>query len=74
MHATIQSLVTPGQIARELNEPLHRIRYILDTRQRIKAIRRIGAVRAYAGDAVDLVRAELQAIDVRRSQHKAPAA
>ncbi len=65
----VESLVTPGQIARQLNEPLHRIRHVLDTRAGITPVRRIGIVRTYAGGAVDLVRSELRAIDDRRARH-----
>ncbi len=64
---SIESVVTPGEIARRLGEPQHRIVHILNTRAHIRPVRRVGIVRTYAApEVVELVRAELNAIDARR--------
>ena len=65
---TVDSVVTPGQIARALGEPQHRVAHILNTRPDIRPVRRVGIVRTYAADAVDLVRCELAAIDTKRGK------
>lgn len=63
---TPDGIVTPGDIARELGEAWHRVAYVLKRRPHIRPLRRVGAVCAYAPEAVALVRAELAAIDARR--------
>lgn len=60
-------LITPGVIAHELHEPLHRVLNVLATRQHIQPAARAGTLRLYARDAVAKVRDELNAIDIRRS-------
>jgi hypothetical protein len=64
---TIPSLITPGVIARELNEPLHRILHVLASRPHIRPSARAGTLRLYDRKAVAMVRHELNAIDARRS-------
>ena len=64
---TVDSIVTPGEIARHLRQPIHRVRHVLDTRDEIKPLRRIGIVRAYSADTIERVREELAAIDSRRT-------
>lgn len=56
---------TPGVIARELAEPLHRIVYVLATRRHIKPVGKAGILRLYDSAAVAQVRHELSAIDAR---------
>lgn len=58
-------LITPGVIARELDEPLHRVLHILATRAAIKPIARAGRIRLYSRSALSQVRAELDIIDSR---------
>jgi len=60
-------LRTPGLIARELGEPLHRIQYLLRTRNHIRPSARAGNVRLFDREAVSQLRHELNAIDARRS-------
>ena len=67
MTASIDSLVTPGDIARILREPLHRVDYILNTRQGIRPMRRAGIVRLFGPEAIDEVRQEISAIDAKRA-------
>lgn len=59
-------LTTPGVIARELNEPLHRVLHVLATREHIRPAARAGTLRLYHRQAVAMVRHELNAIDARR--------
>ena len=64
--AIVDAIVTPGDIARELQEPQHRIDHVLSTRPHIRPLRRVGIVRAYSREAVHLVRIELEGIDAKR--------
>jgi hypothetical protein len=59
-------LITPGVIAEELREPLHRVLNVLATRQHIRPAARAGTLRLYDRRAVAMVRHELNAIDARR--------
>lgn len=60
------TLITPGVIARELGEPLHRVLHVLATRPAIRPAALAGRVRLYDRRAVERVRLELEAIDCRR--------
>jgi hypothetical protein len=60
------SLITPGVIAGQLGEPLHRVLNVLATRQHIRPSARAGTLRLYDRKAVAMVRHELNAIDARR--------
>lgn len=71
MTVTIDSLVTPGEIARTLNQPLHRIQHILQTRAHIRPVQRVGIVRAYAAEVIEDVRREIEAIDAKRAGNSA---
>lgn len=59
-------LITPGVIAKELDEPLHRVSRILATRKHIRPAARAGVLRLYDRRAVAMVRHELNAIDANR--------
>ena len=59
-------LITPGVIAAELREPLHRVLNVLATRAHIQPSARAGTLRLYDRRAVAMVRHELNAIDARR--------
>jgi hypothetical protein len=63
-------LITPGVIAGELNEPLHRVQNVLATRQHICPSARAGTLRLYDRQAVAMVRHELNAIDARRTRRE----
>lgn len=60
--------ITVGAIATALNVPLHRVLYILATRQHIRPIALAGAVRLFDCRGVAMVRHEINAIDARRCQ------
>ena len=60
------NLCTPGVVATELNEPLHRVQYVLQTRPDIRPSARAGRLRLYDREAIARIRHELRAIDARR--------
>jgi hypothetical protein len=62
----IPRLITPGVIASELGQPLHRVLRVLATRPHIRPLARAGTLRLYDRRAVAMVRHELNAIDARR--------
>ncbi len=68
MEAVTPHLITPGVIARELHRPLHRILYVLNTREHIKPSARAGTLRLYDRKAVAQVRHELNAIEARQAE------
>ncbi len=65
---TIAFVVARSAVARELGEPQHRVDQILNTRQHIRPLRRVGIVRAHALEAGDLVQAGLEHINWRRAK------
>ena len=67
---SIPQLITPGVIASELGEPLHRVLHVLATRQHIRPSARAGTLRLYDKCAVAMVRYELNAIDARRCRRE----
>lgn len=66
----VPTLITPGVIAQELREPLHRVLRVLATRQHITPRARAGTLRLYDREAVAMVRHELAAIDAKRQSRK----
>ena len=64
----IPDLITPGVLAADLYVPLHRVLYILQTRDHIKPSARAGRLRLYDRQSVALIRHELNAIDARREK------
>jgi len=67
MENNVPRLLTPGVMANELSQPLHRVLWILRTRQYIRPAARAGTLRLYNHQAVSQVRHELNAIDARRA-------
>ena len=63
----VARLRTPGVLAAHLDEPLHRVLYVLRTRGHIRPSARAGCLRLYDREAVALIRHELNAIDARRT-------
>ena len=55
-------LLTSGVIAEELGEPIHRVLHILATRPHIRPSARAGTLRLYSREALDLIRAEIRAM------------
>ena len=64
----VPTLVTPGVIAKELNEPIHRVLNVLATRPHIRPAARAGTLRLYRRDTIAMVRYELNAIDARHGR------
>lgn len=58
--------LTPGHIADCLGVPIHRVQHILATRPHIRPRARAGTLRVYTNEDLDLIAAELDAIDGRR--------
>ena len=66
----VAKLRTPGVLAADLDVPLHRVLYILQTRDHIKPSARAGRLRLYDREALALIRHELNAIEARRAGRK----
>ncbi len=66
MPNTTDTTVTLGDIARQLGEPEHRIKHVVNTRG-INYVRRAGIIRLFPANVVDVIRDELEAIDARRA-------
>lgn len=62
---SLPSLRTPGVIAHELGEPLHRVLYVLRTRSFISPSALAGRLRLYDRHAIALIQDELNAMDAR---------
>jgi hypothetical protein len=65
MSISTPTMPTVGEIARRLAEPVHRIEYILRTRN-IRPAGIAGNSRVYAEADVERIAAELQGIDARK--------
>lgn len=63
-------LVTPGVIACELKQPLHRVLHVLRTRSHIRVVARAGRIRLYSRKAIAEVRYELTVIDARSPSNR----
>lgn len=61
-------LRTPGVLAADLGEPLHRVLYVLRTRSHIRPAARAGRLRLYERSALAQIRHELNAIDARQDR------
>lgn len=64
---SIPKLRTPGVLAADLREPLHRVLHILRTRPHIRPSARAGRLRLYDRNAMAMVKQELAAIDAPRA-------
>lgn len=60
-------LITPGTIARELDQPIHRVLHVLATRPAIQPSARAGRIRLYDRETLEKVRCEIERIDAIRS-------
>ena len=59
-------LITPGRIAVDVKQPLHRVLHILRTRGYIRPVARAGTLRLYRREAIAMVRHELNTIDAHQ--------
>ena len=62
----VSSLMTLGELARKLGEPMHRVQHVVRTRSYIRPVGRAGILRLFSFDALEQVRAELVQIDAKR--------
>ncbi len=62
----VSTLLTVGQLARHLGEPVHRVHHVVRTRPHIQPIGRAGILRLFGPAALDQVKAELAQIDAKR--------
>ena len=65
MSTAVPVVPTVGQIARRLNEPLHRIEYVIRTRN-IRPVSRAGNLRVFSEADVTYIASELRRIDADR--------
>lgn len=65
-------LLTAGVAAERLGAPLHRVLYVLRTRQHIQPVARAGTFRLYSTKSLPLLRDELDAIAARRGKRGQP--
>ena len=63
---TAPKLRTPGVLAEDLGQPLHRVLYVLRSRQHIRPAAMAGRLRLYDRDALESIRVELARMDARR--------
>ena len=71
MPQTCARLLTVGEIARRLGEPIHRIEYIIRTRD-ICPKSWAGSCRVFHEDDVTYIASELRRIDADRSDGRLP--
>ena len=69
MSISTPTMTTIGAIARRLGQPLHRVQYVVRTRQ-IRPCGRAGNVRVFPEETIEAVDAELQRIDERQHDHQ----
>lgn len=60
------ALLTVGEIARRLQEPVHRVEYMLRTRDQLRPVGRAGNVRVFNEADLEFIRSELRRIDEER--------
>lgn len=68
---TAPKLRTPGVLAEDLGQPLHRVLYVLRSRQHIRPAAMAGRLRLYDRDALEAIRVELARMDARRGGEEA---
>jgi hypothetical protein len=58
--------LTVGEVCKHLNQPMHRVARILDTRPHIQPIKRVGVLRIFDDRGVEAIRTEIEKMDARR--------
>jgi hypothetical protein len=71
MNATAEKLLTVGQIAAELGQPVWRIQYLCRERG-IEHVTKLGPLRGFDQAAVDQLRSELQRMRDDADNHRQP--
>ena len=64
---TAPKLRTPGVLAEDLGQPLHRVLYVLRSWPQIRPTARSGRIRLFDREAVETIRVELARMDARRA-------
>ena len=67
-----KKLLTVGEIAKRLDCPIHKILYLIETRQ-IKPIQRAGCLRIFNDEVLEILRAELQRKSTVQAEADLPA-
>ena len=67
MNDSVEKLQTIGEIARQADQSVHRIAYIVKTRA-IRPVSRAGKLRIFAPEAVRIIKNELTRIDKRHDR------
>jgi hypothetical protein len=67
MSASVPTLLTVGEIARRLKQPLHRIEYVLRARE-IQPTGRAGNSHVYSEEQVAQIEAELRSIRDKKGE------
>ncbi len=63
---TAPKLRTPGVLAEDRGQPLHRVLYVLRSRQHIRPAAMACRLRLYDRDGLEAIRVELARMDARR--------
>ena len=61
----VPAALTVGEISRQLDEPFHRVVYVIRSRG-IQPVARAGVARVFSESAVQFIRGELRRIDEER--------
>jgi hypothetical protein len=62
----VQNVLTVGDIANRLGEPLHRVEYVLRTRRQLRPQGRVGNARIYSESDLQFIASELRRIDAEK--------
>ncbi len=71
MESPQTGFVTIGEVARRLDVPLHRIQYVVRTRQHLAHLARAGIIRCFDEPAIAAIQSELTLIASRRAEGRA---
>lgn len=69
MPISAPALLTIGEIARRLNEPIHRIEYVIRAR-RIRPCGRAGNARVFGEESVEAISLELHRINAAKGREQ----
>lgn len=62
----VQNLLTVGDIAARVGEPLHRVEYVLRTRRQLRPLGRVANARVYNESDLQFIKSELRRIDAEK--------
>jgi DNA-binding transcriptional MerR regulator len=67
MSEKLSSALTVGEIARLTNEPIHRIEYLIRSRN-IQPVQRAGNLRVFSADDLAILKKEIKQINLRKGE------